>query len=136
MRIIHLFSHILLLSLLAGWTGCVPEDDPLPDDARSKFLGTWLVNETCSRGNYVATISLDEGNSTQVLISNFGNPGPGYDPAVAKVSGNSIQVAAQNIGEGWTVSGQGTFNSNGSIMWTYTLDAGGYTENCSAVFTQ
>jgi hypothetical protein len=131
-------AGIVLLTILvmSGFQGCVIDDgDVPPGDARAKFLGDWKVNEDCSRGNYIATIKADAGNSSQVLIENFGNPGPGYDEAVGTVVGNSISVSVQNIGEGWTVSGNGTYNTNGSIAWSYTLVVSGYTENCTSVFT-
>ena len=117
---------------------CVIEDDDdvNPVDARAKFLGEWKVNEDCTRANYMTEIRFDPGNSTQVLIDNFGNPGPGYDPAVGLVVSNTIKVSSQNIGQGWTVSGQGTYRSDGSVDWTYTLVIGGFTESCTAIYTR
>lgn len=138
MKNLKIFSLILTVISLTIIQSCVIEgdDDVIPTDARSKFLGEWKVNESCTRGNYMATISLDPGNSTQVLIDNFGNPGPGYDPAVGLVVSNTIKVSSQNIGEGWTVSGQGNYQQNGSILWTYSLVVSGYKEDCTAEFTR
>ena len=127
---------VLTLLVMSGFQGCVIDDgDVQPGDARAKFLGEWKVNEDCSRGNYIAKIKADEGNSSQVLIENFGNPGPNYDDAVGVVAGNAISVGVQNIGEGWTVSGYGNYNTDGSITWSYTLIITGYTEDCTAQFT-
>ena len=129
----------LLLTMLSGMVlqGCVvSEDDQVnPSDPREKFLGDWKVDESCSRMNYTVSISADPGNSSQVLIDNFGNPGPDYDPAVGLIVSNTIKVSSQNIGEGWTVSGNGTFQSNGTILWTYSLIISGVKENCNAVFS-
>lgn len=100
---------------------CVPTEDVNPDDPVAKFLGSWKVTETCSRMNYNVDIQQDPGNSAQVLIYNFGNPGSGYDPAVGLVVTNSIIVSSQTIGEGWTVSGTGIYQSNGMISWDYSL---------------
>lgn len=125
----------LLILGMTGFQGCVIDDPNTDPDSREKFLGQWKVSEDCSRGNYIATIKPDPGDDSQVLIVNFGNPGPGYDDAVGTVIGNSISVSVQNIGEGWTVSGYGTYVTGGAISWTYTLVITGYSETCSANFT-
>ena len=135
LRITLLLVAALTMTLFQA---CIIEedDDVNPTDPRTKFLGDWKVNEDCSRANYMTYIRLYPGNSTQVLIENFGNPGPGYDPAVGLVVSNTIKVSSQNIGEGWTVSGQGTYQQNGSILWNYSLIIGGYKENCSASYSR
>jgi hypothetical protein len=127
---------VLLLVML--FPACLPDDDdPVnPGDPRDKFLGTWKVNETCSRMNYTVQITPDPSNSSQVLIANFGNPGPGYDPAVAIVTSGTITVTTQTIGEGWTVSGTGTYLQNGTIDWAYTLVIGPSVMDCSALFSR
>lgn len=126
---------VLLLVML--FPACLPEDDPVnPGDPRDKFLGTWKVNETCSRMNYTVQITPDPSNSSQVLIANFGNPGPGYDPAVAIVTSGTITVTSQTIGEGWTVSGTGAYLQNGTIDWVYTLVIGPSVMDCSALFSR
>jgi hypothetical protein len=131
-----------ILLTLAGmmlllFSTCVPIDEDVdPDDPVAKFLGIWKVNETCNRMNYDVQIQQDPGNSSQVLLDNFGNPGPGYDPAVGLVVSNTINVSAQNIGEGWTVSGSGTYQSNGTIIWNYDLDIGPSGYDCTATFSK
>jgi len=126
---------LFLVTLLAP--ACLPPDDNTsPDDPVAKFLGAWNVNESCQRSNYSVEIQADPGNSAQVLIYNFGNPGPGYDPAVGLVVTNSIYVSSQTIGEGWTVSGKGTYQSGGTISWDYTLIISGIQYSCSADFSR
>ena len=115
---------------------CVPVDDTNPDDPVTKFLGEWNVNESCRKLNYIVDIQQDPGNSAQVLIYNYGNPGPGYDPAVGLVVSNTIQVQPQTIGEGWTVSGNGTYMTNGTISWDYTLIIPPSQYDCSAAFSR
>jgi hypothetical protein len=130
-----LLIMLFLVTLLAP--ACLPPDDNVnPDDAITKFLGNWNVNESCGRANYSVDIQADPGNSAQVLLYNFGNPGPGYDPAVGLVVTNSIYVSSQTIGEGWTVSGQGTYHTNGTISWNYTLIISGIQYTCSANFAR
>jgi len=116
---------------------CLPADENVdPDDPVTKFLGEWKVDESCQRLNYKVEIQADPGNSSQVLIYNFGNPGPGYDPAVGLVVTSSVYVSSQTIGEGWTVSGKGTYKSDGTISWDYTLIVNSSTLDCSAQFSK
>jgi hypothetical protein len=116
---------------------CLPTDNNVnPDDPIAKFLGSWNVNESCRRMNYSVDIQADPGNSAQILIYNFGNPGPGFDPAVGLVVSNTVNVSTQNIGSGWSVSGKGTYLSNGNISWTYELFIPPSQYNCSATFTK
>jgi hypothetical protein len=131
-RILLLLIAIVALQMPA----CLPVDeDPNPDDPAAKFLGEWKVDESCTRGNYTVTITADPGNSSQVLLENFGNPGPGYDQAVGIVTTNSINVSSQTIGEGWTVSGKGTYQSDGTISWDYTLIIQPNELSCTAIYS-
>ena len=132
----------LLLSL-AGmfillFSTCLPVDEDVdPDDPNAKFLGTWRVNENCNRMNYDVEIVTDPGNSAQVLLYNFGNPGPGYDPAVGLVVSNTIYISSQTIGEGWTLNNcSGTYESNGTIIWNYELTIPPNNYTCSATFSK
>ena len=135
-KLIVPFSILMMLAILP-FVACLPEEDDGTGDPRDKFLGTWKVDETCSRMNYIVTISYDPSNSSQVLISNFGNPGPGYDPAVALVTGNSIYVSSQTIGPSWTANGSGVYiSSSETVDWNYTLKIGGNLLQCSATYSR
>jgi hypothetical protein len=129
---------LIMLSLLAlHLPACLPTDEDVnPDDPVAKFLGDWKVNESCRRLNYNVEVQPDPGNSAQVLIYNYGNTGPGYDPAVGLVVTNSVYVNSQTIGEGWTVSGKGTYQADGTISWDYTLIIGASELNCNALFSK
>lgn len=130
-------TFLMMLSLLALMVpACLLTDNVNPDDPIAKFLGSWNVNESCRRLNYSVNIQADPGNSAQVLIDNFGNPGPGFDPAVGLVVSNRITVTSQNIGSGWTVSGTGTYQSNGTIKWDYNLVIPPSQLSCSATFSK
>ena len=116
---------------------CLPPDTNInPDDPVAKFLGSWKVNESCRKLNYNVDIQADPGNSSQVLIYNFGNPGSGYDAAVGLVVTNSVYVSSQTIGEGWTVSGKGIYQTNGTISWDYTLIIEPNHLSCTATFSK
>ncbi len=124
------------LILVLGFLSCNPDDDILVDpvDDRDKFLGNWTVSETCFKSNYTVTISADPGNSAQVLLANFGNPGPNYSPAVGLVAGGKIFVANQVIGDGWTINGTGNLQGTQIINWTYTLVIAGNSLSCTSEF--
>lgn len=132
-RIFLIFLSLLALQMPA----CLPVDEDInPDDPVAKFLGQWKVNESCRRLNYNVDITQDPGNSAQVLIYNYGNPGPGYDPAVGLVVTNNVYVSSQTIGEGWTVSGKGTYQSDGTISWDYELIVPPQEFGCVATFSR
>ncbi len=135
MKIIR-FLMMGLVMVLFTYASCELEDDVDPTDPMEKFLGVWKVNETCQRMNYSVDIQPDPGNSAQVLISNFGNPGPGYSPAIGIVTSNSINVFSQIIGEDWTVSGKGTYQANGTISWEYSLIIGPNSYDCTATYSR
>ncbi len=129
---------IWTLIIVMGFLSCNPDDDTLvdPGDDRDKFLGSWAVNESCFKANYSVTISADPNNSAQVLLKNFGNPGPNYNPATGLVAGTKIFVANQLIGDGWTINGTGTLQGNDIINWTYTLVIAGNSLSCTSEFNR
>lgn len=128
----------LLAFAFLSYSSCelVEDDDLYPADPLEKFLGNWKVNETCQRATYTVNITPDPGNSAQVLIYNFGNTGPGYSPAVGLVVGNTVNVFTQTIGEGWTANGKGTYQSNGTLSWDYSLIIGPSRLECTATFSR
>lgn len=134
MKVRFLLFPIVLFTL-AFFAAC-SEDDPIfESDPRDGFLGVWKVNEDCQRLNYDVNITYDPDNSSQVLIENFANPGPGYDPVTALVVNDRIFVSPQTTGDNWTVSGEGTY-INERIEWDYELIIGGNKLQCTATYTR
>jgi hypothetical protein len=126
---------LILLSLTIFFSAC-EEETILPEqDPRDKFLGVWNVSEDCIRLNYDVNIIYDPSNSSQVLIENFANPGPGFEPAVGLVVSDKIFLDQQTIGDGWTVSGEGIL-MNAEMNWEYTLLIGGNQIECTAVYSR
>lgn len=135
MKARYLLYPLIIISLLFA-AACEDDTDLLPEeDPRDKFLGVWKVNEDCIRLNYDVNILYNPDNSSQVLIENFANPGPGYPPAVALVVGDRIFVEQQVIGDNWNVSGDGTLDS-GVITWEYDLLIGGNLYQCSSTYSR
>ena len=130
-KIILVLLSVITLTFIA----CEEITNGIDVDPRDKFLGSWSANETCYKGNFQVTISKDISNSAQIVLSNFADPGPGYDPAIGIVADNKVVIASQIIGEDWTVSGTGTYE-NGTIHWVYTLVIAGTSESCTAEYTK
>ena len=52
------FSAFLLIFFIFSGISCDPVDDNVElDDPRDVFIGSWSVNETCSKSNYTVVIS-------------------------------------------------------------------------------
>jgi len=132
----------LLLTVLTGilLTACEPvEDDTTSDDPRDQFVGVWqfaesgLIKSTDGQ-SYIVTISKDAGNSSQVILENFGNPGLQDVIVTGTVTTNQIVVSTQNLSNGWTVEGSGKMTNvdKSSMSWTYSIIAGGNEDTYNA----
>ena len=128
-KIIIIFALFLSGSLI--WQSCSKDSDLLSGgDLRESFVGNWSVTDQCSKQTYGVDITLNENNSTEVIIMNFANLGKAVN---AIVGGSNITVAKQSTGE-YTVSGQGKLNGS-VISWsTYDFESEAEATKCSAVF--
>jgi hypothetical protein len=128
-------SMLLVTLLMMGACDTGDDNNPSPvPDARDKFVGNWAVNnEHCGKAKYVAGISKDPSNSSQVLVTNFGFSGSS-EPDTAIIAGSSIVLYNQLNAEGWEIQGSGSYKSDGSIEWTYSLLISGNLENCTATY--
>lgn len=136
-----LLRTILFMAILASSgliTSCEPDDTSTtdPNDPRKDYVGVWRFTENKKSGlsqSYIVTISLDPNNSTQVLLTNFGNPGSSDDDAVGIVTTNQIVVSEQSLQNGWLVSGSGKLGTGGASMsWSYSITVGGDIEYYTA----
>ncbi len=131
-------SVFLLIFFIFSGISCDPvdNDNVEPDDPRDVFIGSWSVNETCSKSNYTVVISKDQYNTSQVLLNNFANPNMG-DHAVGIVTTNKITLdPSQKIGNNWTVSGTGNHINKNLIEWSFLLEIAGTQESCVADYTR
>jgi hypothetical protein len=133
-KILSFTVKILIVSMLFS---CTEEDDSLiPSDDRDQFLGTWNVNETCSKNNYQVTIIKDPSNSAQVIINNFWHIPSCVDPPFAIVARKSVIIPKQSIcSDGFETEGSGTLDKN-NIEWTYKVSDGAEEVNCTATYTK
>jgi len=132
MKKVYLILFSILVIGLAN-PSCTKEDDILDDgNARDSFVGEWAVNDACSKQSYRSAISLDNENSTQVIISNYANLG---QSATAVIAGNSIYIQNQNIGDGHSANGNGRLNGE-VISWSsHNYETEGNYYNCSATYS-
>jgi hypothetical protein len=125
---------LIALMIAFSFTACtaLEGDDPGVENARDKFLGTWTVDESCVRLDYEVVILPDENSESKVLLENFAFTGPGYEPAYGFVNESVIDLPQQIIGDNWSVSGTGTYMSDGTITWSYYIEIGSNGSNCEA----
>jgi len=122
MKTKRFFYLVIVPVIVITILSCAKEDnDDLIDD-RDKFLGTWNVNETCTRDSYSVKIVKDPSNSSQVIIENFWLIGYHEKAPYAIVAGNNITIPKQKMcnNEANEVNGSGTLSKN-KINWNYTV---------------
>lgn len=133
---IKIFLVVLATAFL---TSCTLEEDldPISDDARDKFIDTWMFyeNEAVRTSSYSVNITKDPGNSAQVLLKNFGNMGHAYS-AYGIVTTSRIEVPSQEIYSGIIIEGTGRLISTDEMEWEYTITGGGELEAYTATATR
>ncbi|NOR86616.1 MAG: hypothetical protein GQ527_03310 [Bacteroidales bacterium] len=131
-KLITILGILFSSSLL--WQSCTAEDDLLDDgDIRESYVGEWVVNDQCSKQTYRVELSIDGNNSSQVIIENYANLGL---DAKAVIGGTSIYVESQDIGNGYTVNGNGKLTGT-IISWTtYNYQTSAELVECTATFSK
>lgn len=133
MKKVYLFL-LVYIAIGLSFHSCTKEDNLLDDgDARDTFVGEWSVTDACSKQIYRSSITFDPSNSSQVTISNYANLG---QSAQAVIAGNSIYIESQDIGNGYTASGNGRLTGE-IISWTsHNFDTSGDATECTATYAQ
>jgi hypothetical protein len=128
------FALIMLLTTFQMFS--CNEDDSTDSniDPREKFIGTWIVDESCVRINYDVDIIIDESNSMRVWLNNFADAPPNSQQAYGNVNGNQINIPEQTIGDGWIVNGIGTLQESDKIVWAYYIEIGSVGYDCHAEY--
>lgn len=117
-----LVKYIAILLTLCIFTliSCDKTNNNPDEDVRSSYLGTWTCTET-SGMNYSVTVTLDQSNSTQVLIGNFHFFGAA-EKVYAIATANNLTLPSQTICSN-TVHGSGSLiNANKFTMKYYVND--------------
>ena len=104
------------------------KDDGTCTYARTKFIGTYSTNETCtfSSDSYTLTITESSSDKTKVVIFNIYGSG---ESVTGTVSGSSVTFN-QTV-QGANVSGTGTL-SGSTITINYSVSVSGNSDNCTA----
>lgn len=116
---------------------CVPEEEPLPADARDVYVASWDLNENSSivgPSQYVVHINKVTTNTTQIEIENFYNIGFNFKAKV-NIDGNSMTIPTQTY-NGNTLHGNGVKNSANSISMTYYVNNGSTIDTCTATLAR
>jgi hypothetical protein len=137
------FFLFLVFAALASvlYSGCETVDNTTGDDPRDAYLGEWQLIESfkSTEGqSYIITITKDPNNSSQVIIGNLGNPGSQDITVKGLVTSGKVVVSAQNMGNGWTIEGSGSFSNVAKTLmaWTYSITAGGNKDDYTATASQ
>jgi len=123
--------RIVLVLLIAGFIDACQKDsttDPsVTGTDRDKFLGTWITQSSGTSGtlNFTMTIAAGASSANQVKIANFDLEGSGAY-IFADVSGNSLTISLPplNVIGNDTIEGTGTYNSNNTLSFNYTIRNG------------
>ncbi|HOY32973.1 MAG TPA: hypothetical protein PKW80_13930 [Bacteroidales bacterium] len=124
---------ILIIGLSTLYS-CDPEDNINPDDdVRAPYLGTWLCTEL-SGMTYNVTVTLDQANSTQILIGNFHFYGAN-EKVYAIATTNNLTLPSQNIC-GNTVYGSGTLINDSKFTMKYYVNDMADIDTVNATYTK
>jgi hypothetical protein len=128
-------KKILFASLFAILlSACDPTTSP-PDHKLSAtdYVGTWYVQEDCSKNTYSVTITVNTDDSTVVYISNFGQLGNDFQ-AEALIDEELISILKQSV-DGTEVQGNGTLSDN-KITWSFSINDGTDLTECTATYSR
>jgi hypothetical protein len=101
--------------------------------SRTKFLGVFSGNETCTLGTdtYAITCSANA-DDLKFNIQNLYNQSL---TAIASANGNAFTIPNQTVGASITASGSGTITGN-NITVTYTISDGVTSNTCTFTGTK
>lgn len=126
-----IFIVYIVLILLAA--SCAKEDDSPLDSDREKFLGSWITTSTGAvHGtlNFTMTITAGASSPSQIKMENFDQEGNGTF-LFGDVGGTAVSIAQQVIGSD-TIQGSGSYNSNGTLTFHYSVRDGQSVDNRTA----
>lgn len=132
----NILRILFITFMIASFDACKKDNqnDPATSTVdRDKFLGTWITTSYGSvHGtlNFTMSITAGASSASQIKMENFDAEGSGTY-VLASVSGSSVSIP-QNIVNGDTIQGSGTYNSSGTLSFTYTFRDGITVDNRTA----
>lgn len=121
---------LFCLSLLL--TACEKTDeDPVTAD-RDKYLGSWRGVSTGNGGtiNFNMSVTASNSSPSQIIMENFDGYGSGVY-VIAGISGNSIIIPQNLIGSD-TIIGSGSYQSDNTLSFAFTVKDGQTTDSRTA----
>ncbi|HNB81048.1 MAG TPA: hypothetical protein PLP34_00770 [Chitinophagaceae bacterium] len=102
--------------------------------SRTKFLGVFTGNETCTLGTDTYSITCTaNSDDTKFNIQNLYNQSS--VTAIASANGNAFTIPSQTVMAGTVAVGSGTISGN-TITVTYTISDGTNTNTCTFTGTK
>ncbi len=139
MKYFRFVSLVVVIS--AGFCCCKPdkeEEQPAPVDPKSRFIASWLCNETSNQtGASAFNVHIVDSTGDYALIENLYSMG--FNTKVkAHISGDYINmVVPQNINGKVILSGSGHLENSSTIKMKYVIDDGNpQKDSCSATLTK
>lgn len=124
-----------------GTCGCDAgyEGEACDVESRADMIASYSVADVCSASgadSYECDITASSASADGILISDFW--AIFVNDVTATVSGDEITIAEQEPdGDGWKVSGSGTYNEDGTIDFDYNIvDPDGNADQCDATWTK
>lgn len=111
----------------------------IPADCASYLVGNYNGSNGCTGRSYTYTAAASATGTINTLdISNFGGYGTGTTTRVyINCTNNTLSIPSQNIGNGTTLSGSGSYTGTKmTIQYTASNTPGGIPETCSAELTK
>ena len=139
MKKITVTTWVVMMLIQIAISSCETETtEPDPVDARSNFLGVWIVNENWTKLTYEVYITSNSATSDGIFIENFAGSGSSVRTQ-AIVSGNNITISPlpQTLSTGWIInSGSGRLQGTTTINWNYVFNDLANTYTAIAVYTK
>ncbi len=131
-----IIRSFLALALVTSVIACEPDDAVDPTVTRDDYLGQW----TCASDGPVGgplnfTMNITAGStSSAIRMQNF--DGYGQSTYVnATVNGGNITIPVNYVGSD-TLQGSGTFRSDGTLSFSYSIRDGQTVDNRTATATR
>lgn len=121
---------LFLIIMLSGILGCNRDEDSI----LLKFLGEYIVQDSCGSSNTTYTMIIREKNenNNELYLDNFGGYGA---TIVATVSSeNPDKIIINTYADNLHVVGEGTINNErNQIVFTYDTSNNGTSISCSSI---
>lgn len=133
----ELFALLISLSIASCSNDTKNESTSPANDARDKFVASWLANENSALAGptaYTVNVIKSTTNTNEILIYNFyGIPNSSVR---ASISNNQLVIPYQIFAGNNFTQGNGLLTTANSISLNYTTTVGTNRDSCSAIFTK